>query len=784
MPVRDTRPTSLPTLVACRALASRALASRALASPALASRALLPLLLWLLSAPGAGMPLADVASSRGLAAPQPPPVEGTVRSTTGVPLPHAQISVVGTGRGTVTDEQGRFTLRGLPAARHRVEVILIGYRPWLREVDVPAAGASVRLEIELEPTALSIPGIQVTATPGGRDAMGVAQATSQLAGRELERRMSGTLAQTLESQPGIGVRYNGPATSAPILRGLTGDRILILQDGQRVSDLSGSADDHSVTVDPLSAQRIEIVRGPASLLYGTNALGGVVNVISGDVTTSVPPAAHWSASLQSESAFPGAAGSVRTTLPLSQQWVLTARAGGRTTGDARIGSDPVLGRRLDNTHHRSGSVAAGLGFAGDALTAGFSLQAYGMEHGVPLPPEEDDEIVLTGRRLTASGNAQFRLGGVHFPALRLQASATDYAHDELEDGDVEMAFALRTLSTDLLLNQAPRGVLGEGAWGASGLFRSYVATGEEQLTAPADSRTFGIFTFQELPLGGAALQAGARVDHWQVASRADPAFGAGVRRDFTALSGSVGVTVSLATGVSLGVSAARSFRAPRVEELFSDALHIGTASYEIGNPDLHPEVARGIDAALRAALPRVSAELSAYLSGIRDFVYFEARGDTVLDGTTWPVLAYTQDRATFGGVEGRVEWEVRPHWVTSIQGDVVRATLSGGEHVPFLPPARVGGGLRFDDGRWSAGAGIRHAFRQDRIAPADEVATDAWTLVDAHLGARFTRAGQVHSLTLRADNLFDALYYDAASRIKSFAPNPGRNVALLYRVYF
>lgn len=713
-----------------------------------------------------------------------PPVEGVVRTVTGEPLAQAQVAVVNTGRGTVTDSDGRFSLRNLPAGRHRVEIILLGYRPEVREVEVPAGGAPVRLEVVLEPTALSIPGIQVTATPGGRDALGVAQATSQLAGRELERRMSGTLAQTLETQPGIGVRDNGPATSAPILRGLTGDRILILQDGQRVSDLSGSADDHSVTVDPLAAQRIEIVRGPASLLYGTNALGGVVNVISGDMTTAVPPAAHWSASLQSESAFPGAAGSVRTTLPLSAQWVLTARAGGRSTGDARIGADPVLGRRLENTHHRSGSVAAGLGFAGDALTAGFSLQAYAMEHGVPMPPEEDDDIVLSGRRLTASGNVQFRLRNDLFPALRLQASATDYAHDELEDGDVEMAFGLRTLSTDLRLDQAPRGVLGSGAWGVSGLFRNYVATGEEQLTAPADSRSFGAFTFQELPLGPLSLQAGARVDHWAVESRDDPAFGPGVRRDFTALSGSFGVNVPLATGVSLGVSAARSFRAPRVEELFSDALHIGTASYEIGNPDLRPEVARGLDAALRAALPRVSAELSAYTSSIRDFIYFEAAGDTVLDGTLWPVLEYAQDGATFGGVEGRVEWEARRHWVVSVQGDVVRATLTGGEPVPFLPPARVGSALRFDDGRWSAGAGVRHAFRQDRVAPADEVATDAWTLVDAHFGARFNRAGQVHSLTLRADNLFDALYFDAASRIKSFAPNPGRNLALLYRVYF
>jgi iron complex outermembrane recepter protein len=715
-----------------------------------------------------------------------PKVEGVVRSSTGAPVAHAEVSVVNTGRGTLpgtfTDTEGRFTLRNLPAGRHRVQVEMLGYRPWAQDVDVPSGGA-VRLEVVLEQTALSIPGIQVTATPGGRDALAVAQATSQLAGRELERRLGGTLAQTLAAQPGVGVRYNGPATAAPVLRGLTGDRILILQDGQRVSDLSGSADDHSVTVDPLAAQRIEIVRGPASLLYGSSALGGVVNVISGDRITVVPPRPQWSASLQMESAFPGAAGSVRTLLPLSPQWVLTARAGARFTGDARLGSG-AAGPRLDNTHHRNGSLAASLGYTGEALSGGVSLQAYAMEHGVPLPPEEDDEIILAGRRVTASSHAQLRLSGPLFPALSLQASATAYNHEELEQGDVEMAFGLRTLTADLLLNQAAYGRLGEGAWGASGLSRSYVATGAEQLTAPAESRAIGLFTYQELPLGFMVLQAGVRGDRWNVESRDDPTFGPAVRRSFTALSGSLGVSLPLAEGMSLGVSAARSFRAPRVEELFSNALHIGTASFEVGDPELRPEVARGVDAALRASLPRVSAELSAYASSIRDFVFYEARGDTILQGTAWPVLAYAQERAIFRGVEGRVEWEARRHWVTSVQGDVVRATLAGREPVPFLPPARVGSGLRFDDGRLSAGAGVRHAFPQSRVSPADEVPTDAWTLADAHLGARFSRGGRVHSITLRADNLFDSLYRDAASRIKSFAPNPGRNVALLYRVTF
>jgi iron complex outermembrane recepter protein len=713
-------------------------------------------------------------------------VQGVVRSTEGGALPHAHVALAGTYRATMTDADGRFVLRGVAPGRYRLEASTLGYRSAGRDIEVGGPGAVLWLELLLETSPLSIPGVQVTATPGGRDALATAQATTQLSGRQLERSLGGTVARTLEGQPGMGVRYNGPAASAPVLRGLTGDRILILQDGQRVGDLSGSADDHSVTIDPLAAQRIEVVRGPASLLYGSNALGGVVNVISGDVSTSVPQSPQWSASVQSESAFPGAAASARGTIPLGHRWVLTTRGSGRFTGDARIGRDPEPGGRLANTFHRNAGLAAGLGHAGDRVAGGFSVQAYTMAHGVPLPPEEDEEIVLRGRRLTAAGNVELRTASARFPSVRLHGSATDYAHDELENGAVEMAFGLRTLNLEARLRQAADGAAGEGAWGVSTLLRSYVATGEEQLTAPADSRSVGVFTYQEVLLAraGAALQAGARVDRWDIASRDDPAFGPGVRRGFTALSGSAGVTVPLAPGASIGLSAARSFRAPTVEEMFSHALHLGTASYEIGDPDLRPELASGMDAVLRVARSRVTAEASAYASRVGGFIFFAARGDTVIDGVQWPVLAHAQGRAAFRGAEARVEWEALRHWVLSVQGDVVRATLDDGSPVPFLPPARLGASLRRDDGRWTAGAGVRHALRQHDVAPAHDGPMDAWTLLDLDAGIRFSRAGQIHSITLRADNVMDTLYRDAASRIRHFAPNPGRNVSVLLRVWF
>ncbi|HEV2148944.1 MAG TPA: TonB-dependent receptor plug domain-containing protein, partial [Longimicrobiaceae bacterium] len=244
-------------------------------------------------------------------------VAGTVRDDAGRPLAGAQVLVVRTGRTATADGEGRFVVTGVPRGSYRVEAAHPGHAPSARTVAVPTADP---VEIVLVRTPLSLPGIQVTATPGAGDTRAVTQATTQLAGRALEREMGGSLAQTLRNQPGVAVRSMGPGAAAPIVRGLTGDRVLVLQDGQRTADLAGSADDHGVTIDPLTAQRVEVVRGPATLLYGNNALGGVVNVISGDLPAAPPSRPEWAVAAQTESAFPGGAASLRGTLPLGGGW--------------------------------------------------------------------------------------------------------------------------------------------------------------------------------------------------------------------------------------------------------------------------------------------------------------------------------------------------------------------------------------------------------------------------------------------------------------------------------
>jgi iron complex outermembrane recepter protein len=721
-------------------------------------------------------------------------VAGEVLDEAGAPLARALVRAVGTERWATTDAAGRFTLGGLSPARHRLEATLVGYAPAVREV-VVARGVAGAVTFHLSPTPLALPGLVVTGAATAGAALDMARSASQLSGRALERNVGSSVAETLAGQPGLAVRYNGPGAAAPVVRGLTGDRVVVMQDGHRAADLAGSAEDHVVTIDPLSAQRIEVVRGPAALLYGNNALGGVVNVLTGGAPTHGPSRLEVSGAVQTESAYPGATAHGRATVPLAAGWSMALGLSGRWTGDVRVapapgegtgagsGAGAGVGERLADSWLRHGSGSWSLGYGGPRVTGGATVRYFGFGYGVPTPPEDGESLRIDGRMVSASARFEVGLGSARFPAVRVAASASDYSHDELESDIPEMAFGLRTQSLDVHLRQAAGGALEEGAWGVSLISRDYVASGSDQLTAPALSRSGGVFTYQQMPLGDAAsAQLGVRADRYVITSRDDPHFGPSIRRAFTAVSGSVGVSAGLPAGLSGAISVARSFRAPTVEELFSDAPHAGTAAYEVGDPQLAPETLLGVDAVVRVRGARLVGEASVYGSRIEDFITFEARGDTLVDGVAWPVLAYVQERVRMHGVEGSLEWLAGGGVVVGVQGDLVRGALAGGDPVPFLPPARLGASARWEPGALSVGGAVRHALAQRRVTGGPDVATAAYTIVDLDAGLRITRGSTIHSVTLRVGNATNRHYRDAASRIKRFAPNPGRNVVIAYRM--
>lgn len=727
------------------------------------------------------------------AVPSAPAVIGVVTDSAGEPLASAIVLVAEVARATTTNAEGQFVLRGLPAGEYHLNVTRLGYAPGHAVVRVPEAGPDVRVTIVLHPTPLRLSSVVVSATPTGTESQ--VQAAVELSGSALARSIGNSVASTLAAEPGVSQRFSGPSASMPVIRGLTGDRILVLQDGERSGDLASSSADHAVSVDPLAAQRIEVVRGPASLLHGNNALGGVVNVISNDIPTSVPTHLEGTIAAQTESATPGGALNAGVTSALGARGALHAGVGVRDQASLRTGR----GGSLDGTDSRTMNGTLGYGFIGERGNAGIAIRLYDFEYGLPAAVGDPEAgIRIDGRRMGLSARGALQVRTALVPYVRVEGSAQDYAHDEVEpDGAIGTAFTLRTQTINA---QATTAVgRAKGAVGLQGLFKQYAATGEEALTPAADASSMGLFVYQELPLArheedhdgaehGAHLQVGARFDAYRIGSKAgDAKFGPARELEFNNGSGSLGVSVPLGGAVTLSGSVARAFRAPTVEELFSNAFHHAAGTYDVGNPGLRAEQSTGGELILRANGRRATAQLSTYVNRVADYITPDITGDTLNDeGDVVPLNRFAQGDAELRGVEGSVEMQVGEQVVASLMGDVVRGSFRDDDApLPFMPPGRVGGGVRWESGAWSAGGEVRHAFAQRRVSGGDvDIPTEAYTLVNLSAGYQWLQDNAVHEVLLRIDNAGDVRYFDAASRVKRFAANPGRNVSLVYRLAF
>lgn len=722
-----------------------------------------------------------------------PSLGGVVRDTSGAPLPHAQVVIIGLNRGTSTNAAGEFFFDEVTPGRYEVYATLIGYAPARAAVIVPdSSAAPVRVTIVMRATALQLPGIEITATRIATDPLDITQSTVELSGQALSRRVSTSVAQTLASEPGMTQRYSGPAANMPVIRGLTDDRIVVLENGERAGDLASSAPDHGVTIDPLRATQIEVVRGPAALQYGNNAIGGVVNVITQDIPTTVPNHVAGYFASQVESVNPGGGLVASASFPLSRHVAFNAHGGLRTAEDTRLGG----GGKLLNSFSRNKNAGVALGVIRERSTNGLSFSFTDFKYG--LPGAEGDEelgVSIRGDRSQLTARSDFRLAAGAITAVRLDGTAQWYGHEEVEpDGEIGTRFDLKTQTANAIARTRIGRVA--GAFGIGGLFRQYAAFGEEALTPGADTRSGGLFLFQDVPLaaGDTArvphLHLGARYDVYSMQPEEEPRFGSLRARRFNNFSGSAGITYPLARDVALNANVSRAFRAPTVEELYANGVHAARGAYELGNDALESETNTGGEVLLRVRRPKVSTQLSGFYNRIDNYVTLDFVRDTIVDGETLPLALYTQGDATLRGFEGDIEAEVAPRIILGAMGDVVRGRLESDEPLPFMPAARIGARGRYDDGRFSAGFEYRHAFAQDDVpaaATADDpsaVATDAYDLFDLSAGWTLIRGGLVHNITFRVDNAFDKRYREATSRIKHFAFNPGRNVSLVYRVLF
>ena len=650
----------------------------------------------------------------------------------------------------------------------------------------------------------------VSAGLDGKTAFDLAQGTSILAGEELRRRSAATLGATLADTPGVSETSFGPGASRPIIRGLGGDRVRVLSSGVGSLDASSISPDHNTALEPLFASRIEVLRGPATLLYGSSAVGGAINVIDNRIPET-PGDGQVHGAI--ESRFGGAANERTGVAALGagtpgiafQVDVLQ-----RNTDDldipgvARIDADaPAHQPRgtLPSSASETRNVSAGATTFWSAGRLGASVTQYETAYGVPTGDDPAVTINMKQTRFDLAGDVT-RPFGV-FRSAKARFGYSRYRHSELDGAEVATSFKNNAYEGRLELPHLELGGV-TGTIGTQGAFSDFSAVGKEVVTPPSHTSSGALFAVEEMKTSAATFQFGARYEHQSVKlGLVDPALPivpgyaarSGQIRSLGGVSGSLGVVVYPAPDYSLGLSLAYSERLPTAQELFSNGPHGGTGAYEVGSSRLGRERSLGLDLSLRRRAGAVTGTLGVFVNKFTDYIYEQELAAGTIPAVNNPggltEYQFVAKNALFYGAETEVQFHVidraDQHLHVSLLGDTVHAEQTT-DHVPLprMPPFRLGVGLAFEQGRWSLGTEARHAFRQNRFS-SGETATAGYTLVNAHVNYHVasldgTRLGL--DLFLRGENLTDATARLSTSFLKDYAPLAGRGATFGARLSF
>ena len=671
---------------------------------------------------------------------------------------------------------------------------------------------------------------EIIVSAGGLQRLDMLAGTSVVEGIELQRSLEGQIGEVLTRIPGVSATSFSPGASRPVLRGMQGERVRVLVDGIGSIDASNTSADHAVTIDPLTADRIEVLRGPAVLLYGSSAIGGAVNVIDKRIPLRVPDEpVHVDAFAALDTAYDLREGGASLDVPLTSRLALHLDGSYRRTDDVDIGGYALAaplradlladaaeeeeeghldeaeelreaaGQRgvLPNSATETTSLGAGLAWIGRGASLGFSAGYYDTSYGVPMRPGaghghgeeegeegEEEEGEEHGEEAVTIGLEQFRadmrgsldLGGGFFEELTTRWGYSDYTHTEFEGDEVGTTFDVEGIEGRVELIQRERGGW-RGSIGAQYMERDFSAVGAEAFVPPNKTAQVSLFTLQELDFDPFEVEFGGRYENTAVEATT-----LGLERDFDTVSGAVGLAYTTPAGIRFGVNGSRSQRAPSAEELFASGPHVATQQFELGHPDLGVESAWGLEAYARASLGRTELSLAVFQTWFDDFIYLQDTGASE-DGL--PVFRYFQDDARYFGVEAEASF---PLWrgngttlVGDVQGDYIRATLADGSPVPRIPPLSLLGGLELQAERWDVRAEAQWFAEQDRIA-AFETPTDGFTHVNLSLAWKPLRGDDNLTVLLQANNLFDVVGRRHASFTKDFVPLAGRNVKLSVRL--
>lgn len=647
-------------------------------------------------------------------------------------------------------------------------------------------------------TRIDAPLVPVTGNPLGVTSDELVVPVSVLKGRELSLKRGNTLGDTLNSIPGVSATNFGPNASRPVIRGLDAERVRIMQNGVGILDASSLSFDHAVAIDPLIIEQIDVVRGPAALLYGGSAVGGVVNAID----HRIPKEQLEGITGRGEVRF-GGPDSTRNGVAVvdvgNGLFALHADVYSRKTSDLDIPSkrsssklraqQAANGDEVDTTKNTlpNSSADANGGALGAALTfenayVGVSYAADDNNYGVVA--EEGVRIDLRNRRWDVASEVTDLKGLVK--RVKVRMAHTDYMHQELEDVEVGTTFKNKGVEGALEVGHANIGNI-SGVLGFQFQNTDFEALGDEAFVPSTSTVNKALYIYEELPIDAYKITFGARVGHASIDSKTDDKF-IGQNNSFTPTSFALGGLYSINPEWSVTSNLSHNERAPSYFELYANGAHVATGQFEVGNADFDVERSNGIDAQVRWKSGQNSVTVGAYYTRFSNFIgLFNTGVDILVDGEPLPEARFSQVRAVFKGLELEGKFGLTDYLGLSVRGDYVHArNKDTGDYLPRISPLRLGAALNYNFNAFSAQLDVSHAFDQNKTASNatnTELATDGYTNVSATLAYKLpTKFGL--EVFARANNLLNDEIREHTSFLKDIAPQGERSVLIGLRGEF
>lgn len=704
-----------------------------------------------------------------------------IDSESNEPVINATVQILIPEKYSVANTEGEFVFNNLDPGNYNIRITRIGYHEGLFSVELNTS-STVNLLLELVPQAIKISTVTVTSHTSQSKFDDLYELSSVLKGKELQKDLGITLASTLKNETGLAMRTMGPAPARPVIRGLGSDRVLLSEDGNKTTDLSASSPDHAVTIEPFTIDRIEVIRGPKVLMQTPTTIGGVVNVIRHEIPNELHNSISGNIGVYGETVNDGYLGSAILDIPLAP-FAIRGEISKRNAGDLYTPEGV-----LENSYAENLNYSLGASYIGGFGYGGASFRGFELEYGVPggFVGAHPDGVDIQMKREQLNFKTQINLHKEKLEHLKVEFSRVYYRHKEFEkSGLIGTEFEITNYLGDLSLEFKNILFPSMGNLGISFEARDFIVGGFV-FTPPSKSLNISAFLYENFQAGRFNFEAAGRFNYDDIVpeeDNPDAEIGNIRERTFSTYSLSFSALYSFSDHVHLGANISRSSRVPTIEELYSEGPHLAAYSYEIGNPDLEDERGIGTELFIYHKFKNLYFNFNLFRNDLSYYILPRNTGET--DWATFlPIYATTGESVLFYGAEFQIEWEFLKNISLNTSASYTNGSFKeDGSPLPQIPPLKGILGLGYNNDILAFGINTEWAAAQERIDEFEEP-TDGYVVVNSFAQYSISHSELVHTFSLSFENMFNVIYRNHLSRVKSILPEAGRNFRFTYKLYF